>query len=76
MVANGMGRTREKAMMMTFSVYNLTRNNVFDESKARTEPGYAPRSYEQTIADEVSGYTKTHLLKILILWRKIVRSAI
>lgn len=47
-------RRGERPMMTTFSVYNLTRNNVFDSSKARKELGYNPRSYSETIRDEVA----------------------
>ncbi len=58
MIANRMEakakRKGEKAMMTTFSVYNLTRNNVFDSSKAKRELGYSPRSYSETICDEVA----------------------
>lgn len=47
-------RRGEKPLMTTFSVYNLTRNNVFDSSKAREELGFNPRSYSETIRDEVA----------------------
>ena len=47
-------RRGEKPLMTTFSVYNLARNNVFDSSKARQELGYNPRSYSETIRDEVA----------------------
>ncbi len=43
----------EKPLMTTFSVYNLARNNAFDISKAERELGYKPRSYKETIRDEV-----------------------
>lgn len=46
-------RRGEKPMMTTFSVYNLARNNAFDSSKARNELGFNPRSYEQTIREQV-----------------------
>lgn len=42
-----------RPLMTTFSVYNLSRNNNFDSTKARTELGYTTRSYEETIHDEV-----------------------
>lgn len=42
-----------RPLMTTFSVYNLARNNVFDSSKAEKELGYKPRSYKETIHDEV-----------------------
>jgi dihydroflavonol-4-reductase len=47
-------RSGEKPLMTTFSVYNLARNNQFDSSKARRELGYNPRSYSETIRDEVA----------------------
>ena len=46
-------KTGKKPLMTTFSVYNLARNNVFDCSKAENELGYKPRSYKETIRDEV-----------------------
>ena len=47
-------RSSEKPLMTTFSVYNLARNNQFDSSKARKELGYNPRSYSETIRDEIA----------------------
>lgn len=38
--------------MSTFSVYNLSRNNQFDSSKAKRELGYTTRSYQETLRDE------------------------
>lgn len=46
-------KTGKKPLMTTFSVYNLARNNEFDDSKARKELGYTTRSYQETIHDEV-----------------------
>ena len=43
----------EKPLMTKFSVYNLSRNNCFDSSKAEKDLGYTTRSYEETIHDEV-----------------------
>jgi dihydroflavonol-4-reductase len=43
----------EKPVLTTFNVYNLTRNNRFDCTKAREELGYTTRSYEETIHDMV-----------------------
>ena len=45
--------------MTTFSVYNLARNNEFDSSKAIKELGYKPRSYRETIHDELKWLKKT-----------------
>lgn len=42
----------KKALMTTFSVYNLERNNTFDYSKAKKELGYHTRSYAETLHDE------------------------
>lgn len=47
-------RSGEKPLMTTFSVYNLARNNQFDSSKACKELGYNPRSYSETIRDEIA----------------------
>lgn len=46
-------KTGKKPLMTTFSVYNLARNNEFDDSKARKELGYTTRPYQETIHDEV-----------------------
>ncbi len=45
-------KTGTKALMTTFSVYNLERNNAFDYSKAQKELGYHTRSYAETLHDE------------------------
>ncbi len=45
-------KTGKKALMTTFSVYNLERNNTFDYSKAKKELGYHTRSYAETLHDE------------------------
>ena len=46
-------KTGTKPMMTRFSVYNLSRNNKFDSSKAIRELGYSTRSYRDTIHDEI-----------------------
>lgn len=48
-----------RPLMTTFSVYNLARNNEFDCSKAEKELGYKPRSYKETICDEVRWLKET-----------------
>ena len=45
-------KTGKKALMTTFSVYNLERNSTFDYSKAKKELGYHTRSYAETLHDE------------------------
>ena len=56
-LAKGLEKQAEKAgkkpLMTTFSVYNLSRNNVFDYTKARSELGYTTRPYQETIRDMV-----------------------
>lgn len=42
----------EKPVMTSFSIYNLSRNNEFDYSKAIKELGYITRSYKETIHDQ------------------------
>ncbi|MBR5138359.1 MAG: NAD-dependent epimerase/dehydratase family protein [Alistipes sp.] len=44
----------KKPLMTTFSVYNLSRNNCYDYSKAVQELGYKTRSYKDTIRDEIT----------------------
>ena len=43
-----------RPLMTTFSVYNLARNNSFDSSKASKELDFHPKSYEDTITDQVN----------------------
>ncbi|MCQ2983011.1 MAG: NAD-dependent epimerase/dehydratase family protein [Treponemataceae bacterium] len=52
-------KTGKKPLLTSFSVWNLARNNVFDYSKARTELGFTPRSYTETVCDEVAWLKKT-----------------
>lgn len=52
-------KTGKKPMLTSFSVWNLARNNVFDYSKARDELGFNPRSFEETVCDEVAWLKKT-----------------
>ena len=51
-------RTGTKALMTTFSVYNLARNNTFDYSKAKEELGYPTRPCAETVKDEVAWLKK------------------
>ena len=53
-------RTGTKALMTTFSVYNLARNNTFDYSKAKEELGYTTRPCAETVKDEVAWLKKEH----------------
>lgn len=39
---------------LTFVLDNLTRNNVFDDSKARRELAYTTRAFAETVADEIA----------------------
>ncbi|OUM68090.1 hypothetical protein PIROE2DRAFT_4377 [Piromyces sp. E2] len=43
-------------MFTTFSIYNLSRNNEYDSSKARKELGYRTRPFRETIKDEVQWF--------------------
>ena len=43
----------EKPVLTSFNVYNLTRNNEFDSTKAKEELGYSTRPYDETISDMV-----------------------
>ena len=43
----------EKPVMTPFAVYNLSRNNDFDYSKAQEELGYKTRPYEETVREEI-----------------------
>ena len=46
--------TGKPALLTDFAVYNLTRNNDFDCSKARRELGFTCRPFADTIRDEVN----------------------
>ena len=41
-----------------YEIYNLSRNNNFDSSKARRELGYTSRPYRETIHDEIEWLRK------------------
>jgi dihydroflavonol-4-reductase len=48
------GKITKKQMRMTsFAVYNLTRNNEFDCTKAKDELDYHTRPFDETIADMI-----------------------
>lgn len=53
----------EKPVLTSFNVYNLTRNNQFDSSKAKEELGYSTRSYEETLHDMVEWFFEQGILK-------------
>ena len=46
--------TGKPALLTDFAIYNLTRNNDFDCSKARRELGFSCRPFAETIRDEVN----------------------
>ncbi|GAA2183859.1 SDR family oxidoreductase [Brooklawnia cerclae] len=53
-VSDLIGRVLGKNLRMTsFAVYNLTRNNLFDSSKARRELGFQTRPFGDTLADTI-----------------------
>ena len=45
--------TGKEPLLTDFGIYNLTRNNDFDCSKAQAELGFHCRPFEETIRDEV-----------------------
>lgn len=45
--------TKKPARLTSFAVYNLTRNNNFDSSKAKEELGFRTRPFAETIQDEM-----------------------
>ena len=51
-----------KPLMTTFSIYNLSRNNDFDSSKAKNELGYTTRPYVETIKDEIKWLKDNNLI--------------
>lgn len=47
------------AIMSTFTIDSLARNNSFDWSKAKNELGYSTRPYSETIKDEMAWMKKS-----------------
>lgn len=45
--------TGKPALLTSFNIYNLARNNNFCSEKAKKELGYKARPFEETIGDEV-----------------------
>lgn len=45
--------TKKPSQLTDFAIYNLTRNNNYDCSKACEELGFKCRPFEETISDEV-----------------------
>ena len=59
-----LSRATGKAPALTeYMIYNLSRNNVFDSSKARQELGYTSRPFRETIRDEVQWLREGGYLK-------------
>jgi dihydroflavonol-4-reductase len=56
--------TKKPAMMTTFSIYNLARNNDFDCSKAVRELDFKCRPFEKTIQDTVEWLQKEGKIQI------------
>lgn len=50
--------TGKDVLLNEFALYNLTRNNDFDCSKAKNELGFSCRPFEDTIRDEVEWLQK------------------
>ncbi len=46
--------TGEEPVLTDFALYNMTRNNDFDCTKAKQELGFSCRPFEETIRDEVN----------------------
>jgi dihydroflavonol-4-reductase len=53
----------EKPVLTSFNVYNLTRNNQYDSTKAREELGYSTRPYEETIRDMIDWLYSEGIIK-------------
>lgn len=51
--------TGKPPVLTDFAIYNLTRNNDFDCSRARQELGFSCRPFAETIRDEVAWLTET-----------------
>ncbi len=46
--------TGKPARLTSFAIYNLTRNNDFDSTKARTELGFQTRPFAESIQDTIT----------------------
>lgn len=53
----------EKPVLTSFNIYNLTRNNQFDSTKAKEELGYTTRPYEETIHDMIEWLLAEGIIK-------------
>lgn len=53
----------EKPVLTSFNIYNLTRNNQFDSTKAKEELGYSTRPYEETIHDMIEWLLAEGIIK-------------
>lgn len=51
-----------RPVMTKFSIYNLSRNNSFDYSKAINELGYTTRSYKETLHDQIQWLKEQKLI--------------
>jgi len=54
LMAMGSKLTGKPALLNDFAIYNLTRNNDFDCTKAQEELGFSCRPFAETIQDEVA----------------------
>ena len=54
LMAVGSKITGKPSLLTDFAIYNLTRNNDFDCTKAQEELGFSCRPFEETIQDEVA----------------------
>ena len=57
-------KSGKKALMTTFNVYSMARNNEFDSSKAKAELGYTIRPYEETIHDQIQWMIQEGMLQM------------
>lgn len=55
--------TGHEPMLTSYNIYNLSRNNDFDTTKAREELGYTTRPYEETIHDMVAWFKEQGVLE-------------
>lgn len=55
--------TGKPALLTDFAIYNLTRNNDFDCSKARRELGFSCRPFAETIRDEVNWFMEIRKIR-------------
>ncbi|MDF2985968.1 MAG: putative nucleoside-diphosphate-sugar epimerase [Eubacterium sp.] len=65
---------KKPALLTSFAIYNLDRNNEFDFSKAKRELGYKVRPFEETIRDSIAWLAKENKIKLAGVSKEMAQS--